>query len=206
MGACVRGAATPVGGRMKTLITLLMALGGAVVLGRADAAPATYRVDPDTTRVHFEVRHFGTSTTRGRFGQVAAAIVLDRDARRGELSVTVDTRDVDSGVPPLDGMLRGASFLAAAEHPQAWFVASQLVFDADRLTEARGEFTLRGISRPLTLRALRFACRPDGPREVCGGDFEAEFRRSDYGITFGLPFVADSVRLVIQVEATRQTG
>ena len=95
---------------------------------------------------------------------------------------------------------------AAAEHPQAWFVASQLVFDADRLTEAHGEFTLRGISRPLTLRALRFACRPDGAREVCGGDFEAEFRRSDYGITFGLPFVADTVRLVIQVEATRTGG
>jgi polyisoprenoid-binding protein YceI len=101
--------------------------------------------------------------------------------------------------------LRGGSFLAAAEHPQAYFVASNLVFDGDRLKEARGEFTLRGVSRPLTLRALNFTCRDDAAtaREVCGGDFEAEFRRSDYGITFGLPFVADAVRLVIQVEAAR---
>lgn len=192
---------------MKTLLTTLLAVAAAAFLGRADAQPLAYRVDPDHTRVHFEVRHFGTSTTRGRFGPVeAASIVIDRVAKRGELSVTVGTAGVDSGVGPLDGMLRGASFLAAAEHPQAWFVASQLVFDADRLTEAHGEFTLRGISRPLTLRALRFACRPDGAREVCGGDFEAEFRRSDYGITFGLPFVADTVRLVIQVEATRTSG
>lgn len=191
---------------MKTSLTTALALAAAAFLGTAEAEPAAYRVDPDHTRVHFEVRHFGTSTTRGRFGQVAAAIVLDRAARRGELSVTVDTGIVDSGVAPLDGMLRGASFLAAAEHPQAWFVASQLVFDADRLTEARGEFTLRGISRPLTLRALHFACRQEADREVCGGDFEAEFRRSDYGITFGLPFVADAVRLVIQVEASRTSG
>jgi polyisoprenoid-binding protein YceI len=191
---------------MKTSLTALLAVVAAAFLGRAEAQSVAYRVDPDHTRVHFEVRHFGTSTTRGRFGPVDASIVLDRAARRGELSVTVGTAGVDSGVGPLDGMLRGASFLAAAEHPQAWFVASQLVFDGERLSEARGEFTLRGISRPLTLRALRFACRPDGAREVCGGDFEAEFRRSDYGITFGLPFVADSVRLVIQVEAVRTVG
>jgi polyisoprenoid-binding protein YceI len=68
-----------------------------------------------------------------------------------------------------------------------------------------GEFTLRGVSQPLTLRALQFHCRTDAtpPREVCGGDFEAELRRSDFGITHSLPFVADRVRLVIQVEAFR---
>lgn len=193
---------------MKTLLTTLIALAAAAFLTQARAEPLAYHVDADHTRVHFEVRHFGTSTTRGRFGKVDASIVLDRTARRGELSVTVGTADVDSGVGPLDGMLRGGSFLAAAEHPQAYFVASTLVFDADRLKEARGEFTLRGISKPLTLRALNFACRQDeaAGREVCGGDFEAEFRRSDYGITFGLPFVADTVRLVIQVEAARPSS
>jgi polyisoprenoid-binding protein YceI len=41
-------------------------------------------------------------------------------------------------------------------------------------------------------------------REVCGGDFEAEFERSAFGIVFGSPFVADRVRLVIQVEGIRQ--
>ena len=190
---------------MRTRLTILLALAGAAVVADARAEPAAYRIDADHTRVHFEVRHFGTSTTRGRFGQVQAHIALDRAAGRGELSVVVGTADVDSGVGPLDGMLRGGSFLAADAYPQAYFVASTLVFDADRLKEARGEFTLRGISRPLTLHALNFACRQDAAagREICGGDFEAEFRRSDYGITFGLPFVADTVRLVIQVEAVR---
>ena len=53
---------------------------------------------------------------------------------------------------------------------------------------------------------LRFNCytSPLVRREVCGGDFAAEFDRSDFGITFGLPFVADKVRLLIQVEAIRQ--
>ena len=42
----------------------------------------------------------------------------------------------------------------------------------------------RGISLPLELRAVRFNCyqHPMLKREVCGGDFEAELRRSDFGI------------------------
>lgn len=191
---------------MRTLPALIATLAAAAFTRAADAAPIEYVVDPAHTRVHWEVRHFGTSTSRGRFGAVEAAIVLDRAAGRGELSVAIDTAGVDSGVGPLDAMLRGASFFASAEHPRAYFVATQVVFDAGRLVEARGEFTLRGVSRPLTLKALGFACRADVTtgREVCGGDFEAEFRRSAHGITFGLPFVADTVRLVVQVEAVRR--
>ena len=188
---------------MRTLLTFALALIGAAAAPAAPAQPLTYRIEPAHTRVHFEVRHFGTSTQRGRFGQVDAQIVLDRAQRRGELAVTIGTAAVDSGVGALDGMLRGASFLAAEQHPQAWFVASALEFDGERLVRAQGEFTLRGVSKPLTLRATRFQCRQEEAREVCGGDFEAEFQRSDYGITFGLPFVGDTVRLTIQVEASR---
>jgi polyisoprenoid-binding protein YceI len=188
---------------MRTLLTFALALIGGAVSCSAPAQPIGYAIDAEQTHVHWEVRHFGTSTHRGRFDNVNASIVLDRERQRGELSVTIATAGVDSGAAPLDGMLRGNYFLASAAHPNAYFVASNLVFDGGRVKEARGEFTLRGISHPMTLRALQFDCRNDGAREVCGGDFEAEFRRSDYGIMFGLPFVGDKVRLVIQVEAVR---
>jgi polyisoprenoid-binding protein YceI len=191
---------------MRTLIPVCAALGAAACSSGAAAEPVGYAISPDHTHVYWEVRCLGTSTSRGRFDAVDAAIVLDRTAHRGEMSVTIATAGVDSGVGPLDGMLRGSAFLASAQYPRAAFVSSDLVFDGDRLLEARGEFTLRGISRPLTLRAKNFACRTAAApeREVCGGDFEADFRRSDYGITFGLPFVADRVRLAIQVEAVRR--
>ncbi|MBS1898765.1 MAG: polyisoprenoid-binding protein, partial [Actinobacteria bacterium] len=40
--------------------------------------------------------------------------------------------------------------------------------------------------------------------EVCGGDFEGSVDRSSFGMTFGLPLVADRVRLLVQVEAVRR--
>ena len=69
----------------------------------------------------------------------------------------------------------------------------------------RGEFTWRGVSQPLSLRTMRFACRNRAEAgQVCGGDFEGELKRSDFGATFALPFVADTVRLVVQVQGTRR--
>jgi polyisoprenoid-binding protein YceI len=188
------------------LLIAAAALGAALAGAAARAEPASYRVDASHTRVYWETRHFGTSTHRGRFDSVDGQIVLDRSSGNGEVSISIATASVSSGVPALDKVLRGSGFLAADAHPTAYFVARQLRFDGERLAGLRGEFTLRGVSRPLELRSEHFACRIDEglKREVCGGDFEAEISRSDFGSTFGLPFVGDKVRLLIAVEGIRQ--
>jgi polyisoprenoid-binding protein YceI len=40
-------------------------------------------------------------------------------------------------------------------------------------------------------------------REVCGADASAEFKRSDYGMNYGLPVFSPEVKLAIQVEAVK---
>lgn len=184
----------------------LVLLTGVLAALPALAEPVNYSFDPAHSRVWWEVRHFGTSTHRGRFdASPVGSIMIDREAGRGLISLSIDAASVSSGVPALDSMIRGTSFLATASHPSAYFVASQFRFDGSRVAEVRGEFTLRGVSRPIGLRAIRFDCRADETlkREVCGGDFEGELLRSDHGSTFGLPFVADKVRLLISVEGIR---
>jgi polyisoprenoid-binding protein YceI len=169
----------------------------------AAAALPFYRLDPTHTFVHWEVVHMGTSTIRGRFDKARGTVQFDPKAQRLEASIVVDTASVDSGVPALDALLKGGEMLDTAAHPQAFFVGSRARFDGEAPRELRGEFTLRGISQPLTLHALRWNCalNPLFRRTVCGGDFEATLVRSSFGITHSLPFVADTVRLLIQVEA-----
>ncbi len=184
-------------------IALVIAAGASAAV-RAEAV--TYVLDPSHTQVTWEVVHLGTSTMRGRFNRVEGHVTLDRAARKGDLSITLDTASVSSGVAPLDGLLRGSQMLSSQDHPKAYFVARQMSFEADQPASVRGEFTLRGISQPLQLRATAFNCyqHPSLQREVCGGDFEAELKRSSFGINHSLPFVADRVRLLIQVEGVRQ--
>lgn len=175
----------------------------------AHAQAQGYSFDPTHSFVTFEVLHFDTSTIRGRFGPLQGRIVLDRAAHSGHVGLEVDTAGVSTGVPLLDARLRGSEMLGSAAFPKAYFVARGFSFD-DRgaVTAVRGEFTLHGTSRPLELTALRFRCytSPLFGREVCGGDFVGEIGRSDFGITYGLPFVADRVSLRVQVEAVRDEG
>lgn len=184
--------------------TVAGSLAGAVAA--ACAAPQDFTIDPAHTHVHWEVRHFGTSTSRGRFDAVTGSIALDREARTGSASISIATGSISTGHALFDGVLRGNYLLSTQAYPTAYFVAQHFAFDGDRLASVSGVFTLRDIGRTLTLRAVRFSCRTDTEpaREVCGGDFETEFNRSAFDITHSLPFVADRVRVLIQIEAIRR--
>lgn len=180
---------------------------GLLAVHAVQAEPQRYLLDPTHSFVHFEVLHFGTSTLRGRLGPLNGEVLLDRSARRGRVQVQMEPGAISTGLALLDARLKQPDLLDTTAHPNAWFVAEGFEFNAaGEVVSVRGEFTLRGVGQGLTLRALRFNCyrNPLLQRPVCGGDFEGELLRSDFGITFGLPVVADRVRLLVQVEAVAQ--
>ncbi len=184
---------------MKPLFMLALLLPATVW-----AQPVSYVLDPDQSFVHFEVLHFGTSTTRGRFGPFSGLITLDRQAGSGTLDLSVATASVDTGLGFFNNRIRQPDLLASDEFPEARFVATRWRFEGGRLAEVAGDFTLRGVSQPLTLRALRFGCRATPAGEVCGGDFEGELYRSAFGMIYGWPFIANRVGLRVQVEGLRK--
>lgn len=166
--------------------------------------PVVYQLDPDHTFATFEVRHFGTSTLRGRIGPMTGQVMLDRGARVGDLRLRIPVGTVSTGSALLDARIQKPDLLSTAEYPEATFVATRFGFDAaGGVREVRGEFILRGTSDALSLYARRFSCRQDARlrREVCGGDFEGDLKRSHFGAVYGEPFVGDDVHLVVQVEA-----
>ena len=190
--------------RRLGLPLLLVAAATAAAQEGAGSLPA-YALDPTHTFVSFEIRPAGLSTARGRFDRKQGRVAFDRAARRGEVEIEVATASVSTGVAAFDALLRSESLLASERHPTARFASERFDFDGDRVAAVAGTLTLRGRTQPLTLRAARFACyaNPLFQREVCGGDFEAVLRRSDFGIA-AAPGVPDEVRLLVQVEAIRQ--
>ena len=177
------------------------------VTGAAQAEPVTYTVDPDHAWVIYEMLHFGASTNRGRFHVKQGSVQIDRAAGKGKADITIDTTTPQTGVPTLDAELRTADFFSASEYPTGRFVADRFEFDGDKVASLQGQLTLRGKTHPVTLKALRFSCyrNPLFNREVCGGDFETNVKRSLWGINGGLEFgFPDDVRLLVQVEAIRQ--
>jgi polyisoprenoid-binding protein YceI len=189
---------------MKTqaLVAAFAALATAVP---AAAAMETYTIDSRHTFPSFEVMHFGVSLQRGRFNKTSGTVKVDTEARQGSIDVTIDAASVDTGLDKLEEHVRAEDFLDASKYPTITFKGSQMAFDGTNLKSVTGELTMRGVSKPVTLDAQHFTCRvhPMNKKQMCGGEFTAHIKRSDWGIKYAIPALADEMLLRINVEAYR---
>jgi len=179
----------------------------ALVTGSALAAPVTYDVDPNHTHPSFEADHFGgLSVWRGLFDKTTGTITFDKDKSSGTVDITVDAASINFGLPKLAEHVKSAEMLDVAKFPTATYKGTLAKFKDGKPTEVDGQFTLHGVTKPLTLKINSFKCmiNPMNKKEVCGADAFATFNRSDYGVNFGDQYgFKQDVNLRIQVEAIR---
>ena len=172
----------------------------------ASAAIAdTYNIDPSHTYPSFEADHMGLSVWRGKFDKTSGTVTLDRAARTGTLDIVIDTNSIDFGLEKLNSHARTADMFNVEKFPTATYKSTAFKFNGDQLVEVDGNLTLLGVTKPVTLKVDKFKCimHPHYKREVCGADATAEFKRSDFGLNFGLPAFSPEVKLAIQVEAIK---
>lgn len=187
----------------------LLALAAASLFASAaQAAPATYAIDPTHTFATFEIDHFGAATNRARFDKKSGSVQFDKAAKTGKVEIELDMTSVNSGTPAFNKHLQSAEIFDAEKFPTAKFVSDKFVFEGDKLKEVTGQLTMKGKTAPITIKANKFACY-ESPmlqkREVCGGDFEASIDRTQWGVDYGIPYgFSKQVRLVMQIEAVKQ--
>jgi polyisoprenoid-binding protein YceI len=169
------------------------------------AAPETFTLDPNHTFPAFEVGHLGYSIQRGRFDKTSGKITLDTAAKAGSADITIEAASLSTGHPKLEQHLKGEDFFDVAKYPQIRYHASSFRFKGERLALVFGELTLHGVTKPVTLKAEHFHCadHPMLKKKTCGAELTATLKRSDFGISMGIPAVADDVKLRINIEAMK---
>lgn len=194
----------------RTLLTYAPVLWGALVLaagpGDARSQPVSYTLDRDHSQPVFEVSHLGISTYRGKFTAVAGKVMLDAGAGTGSIDATVRVDSVLTGSRQLDGVLAGEDFFDADRFPELRFLSSAVTLENGMPVRAEGELTMRGVTRPATLRIHAFRCAKHSImvwREVCGAEATLTLRRSEYGMTRYLNSVGDEIRVLLSVEGFR---
>ena len=175
----------------------------------AVAAPENYTIDPTHTYPHWEVNHLGVSNWRGQFGKSAGKFMIDRAAKAGSVEIAVQTASVvsgdnDKGSRPrsLDEHLRTPDFFNVAEYPTMIYKSTGVKFNGDNPGTIEGNLTLLGVTKPLVLHVENWKCQPNPftKKEMCGGNASGSFKRSDFGMKFGLAAVGDEIKLWIQIE------
>ena len=179
--------------------TIALASSFAVTAVAAD----NYSIDPNHTFPVFEVNHLGYSVQYGRFNKTSGNITLDMAARSGSVDLTIETASLDMGFPVWDEHMSADGFFNTAKFPTMTFKSNKLIFKDDKVVAAEGQFTLLGVTRPLTVSVSGFKCgdHPMNKKPMCGANIGGTIKRSDFGMTKYVPAISDEVQIRVPVEA-----
>ncbi|MDZ7584079.1 MAG: YceI family protein [Thiobacillus sp.] len=188
---------------MKRL-ALFAALAAATIT--AQAAPVTYTIDNSHTYPHFTYNHLGFSNQTHKFDKTSGAVVLDRKARTGSVDVTIDTTSVNTGHAVFNEHIQAADFFDTAVYPTITFKSTQMKFKGDQPASVAGDLTIKGVTKPVTLKITHFKCQPHPMLKVeaCGANATTQVKRSEFNMGKNVPFVSDEVTLTLAIEAVNK--
>ncbi|MEH3133923.1 MAG: YceI family protein [Mycolicibacterium neoaurum] len=174
-----------------------------------DLTAGTWAIDPVHSSVNFSVRHLMVSKVRGTFDSVAGAITVAEDGTPS-VTATIDIASINTRNEQRDAHLKAPDFFDAEQFPTATFTSTGVRADGDDYM-LDGEFTLKGVTKPVALN-LRFnGVNPGmGHGAVAGFEASVVLNRKDFGIDFDAPLetggavVGDKVTVTLEIEALKQ--
>jgi polyisoprenoid-binding protein YceI len=191
------------------MIRLIAVLGRSAVLATLalTAAPlqaTTYTLEPNYTQGVFRWNHLGFSSPAAQFAQGQGTLEFDpADPTRASVTVTIPLSTLYTGVPGLDEHFRSNDFFDTARYPIASFKSTQVEKGAMNHLRVKGELTLHGTTRPVTLDVtiVRIGTNPRTSLPTVGFDGTTTLKRSDFGLGKFVPQVSDEIELRVVSQA-----
>lgn len=174
-----------------------------------DLRTGTWAIDPVHSSVSFAVRHLMVSKVRGGFGTFSGAVIVAEDGTPS-VSAEIAVDSVETGNEQRDAHLKAADLFDVEKYPTASFVSTGVRADGDDYV-LDGEFTLKGITKPIELKLEFNGVNPGmGHGEVAGFEASVVLNRKDFGIDFDAPLetggvvVGEKVTITLDIEALKQ--
>ncbi|MEE3320728.1 MAG: YceI family protein [Pseudomonadota bacterium] len=175
----------------------------------AFAEPAgTYQFDKKGAHqfVMFKISHLGYSWLYGRFNDFNGTFTVDAEnPENSKVEATIQTASVDSNHAERDKHLRSDDFLDVDKYPTATFKSTSIEQTGDDTAKITGDFTLHGVTKPVTLDAkmIGYGDDPWGGYRM-GLEASTSLRLADFGITKDLGPASETVDIIISVEGIKK--
>lgn len=161
----------------------------------------TFAADPAHSSFAFTVTHMKVSLFRAWFDAVEARLVAGDDGVRLQGAARVESVSIRTPREFRDHVVHGADFFDATNHPEITVRADDLRFDSDGALTARGELTIRGVSRPVTATGS-YREPVEDPYGLMRGALEltATVDRREWGLNWQMPLPGGGDALGYEVE------
>jgi len=171
-----------------------------------------YTLDKSHSTVVFKVSHLGFSNYTASFAEFDARLTFDpAKPELTTLEATIDPRSLTLPAPPAGfrDELVGPQWLNAAQYPAITFKSTKVEVTGANTAKVTGDFSLHGVTKPVVLDVTfngGYAGHPMDPQARAGFSATGTFKRSDFGIAYGVPApgttmgVGDEVAVEIETE------
>jgi polyisoprenoid-binding protein YceI len=186
---------------MRIAILCLVATALLPTQGRAQVP--VFKVTPVESAIKFNVK--ASVPIAGNFDQWNATLTFaSSDVTTAVLDIEIQAASVNTGSGMKDNKLKSKDFFDVKSNPLITFKSTKVVQTGPTTFDVAGTFTIRGVSKPETLK-LTVAGKGTGNGTVNG---TMAFDRKDYGMTSGIPFIkiADRVEVDVNLKAQQVSG
>lgn len=177
-----------------------------------DVPAGDYKLDPTHASLEFKVNHLGFSHYTARFTDFDAKLKFDpAHPESSSVEATIDPKSLTLPRPPagFKDELIGTGWLETAQFPTITFRSTKVEVTGANTAKITGDLALHGVTKPVVLETTfngGYAGHPMDPHARIGFSARGVFKRSDFGIAYGVPApgstmgVSDAVDVSIEAE------
>ncbi|WP_353063717.1 YceI family protein [Tunturibacter psychrotolerans] len=162
-----------------------------------------FKTTPEGSAIKFYVK--ASVALVGKFDKWDASLTFSSsDVTTAVLDIKIAAATVNTGSGVKDGKLKSKDFFNVEQDPTIEFRSTKVVQTSPNSFDIMGNFSIRGVSRPETLK-LTVTGKGTGAGVIKGA---MAFDRKDYGMTSGIPFVkiADRVEVDVDLKVQQVSG
>ena len=197
---------------MKSLVasSLFVALLATQTIS-SSAYAADYKIDPGHSQVGFKVRHLAISNVAGNFADFSGTFTYDpKNVSASKVQAKIAVKSVNTSEADRDKHLRGEDFFATDKFPEMTFVSKEVVPGKDGAFTLKGDLTLHGVTKSVTLDVeFSGAAKDPWGNERVAFAATTKLKRSEFGLTWnkvletGGLVVGDDVTVMLEIEGTK---
>jgi polyisoprenoid-binding protein YceI len=182
----------------------ILSLAAIVLLSLPSRAQVpVFKTTPEDSAIKFYVK--ASVALVGKFDKWDASLKFtSADVTTAVLDIKIAAATVNTGSGVKDGKLKSKDFFNVEQDPTIEFRSTKVVQTSPDTFDIMGNFSIRGVSRPETLK-LSVTGKGTGSGVIKG---VMAFDRKDYGMTSGIPFVkiADRVEVDVDLKVQQVSG
>lgn len=161
------------------------------------------RINPDKTRILFEIDAVGWPRTRGMFRKFDGNISINvNDVARSSVTFSVIANSVDVGAAAVTDFVKSPSMLYVQQFPEIRFRSRSVERTGPATVSVTGDMSLMGQTRPAIFNVEVDQARGGG--KLLGFVARGTLKRSDFGFISGQPLISDEVRITVTTEAASE--